>query len=173
MGAGNFKTEVVFFKACFLHFSVFYQFPFEGRKEGKMERWKMEGEKTGMRKRKYMILRPLPYWLCVFSTLADQEAFLHVVHLRISLLIDPNPNAMGGGAAPSPQPPSSFFEFSDVSHPNPPRPSPPQPFFHTHICNYISSLSTYSFVMLCLSISISLVCASRFLERHGGGGGGR
>ena len=44
----------------------------------------MEGEMTGMRKRKDMILRPLPHWLCVFSTVADQETFRIFFMLRTS-----------------------------------------------------------------------------------------
>ena len=173
----------------------------------------MEGEKTGMRKRKDMILTTPLSALCFQHCCRSRNIshFLHVVHLRISLLIYPNPNAMRGGTASSPQPPSSFFfAISDVSHPSiqtlyaktfflyvflsfysfvyllylplchlskrhggealrppppPPSsffkhhmfshasiqpplffcvcPSPPQPFVHTHICNYISLLSVH------------------------------
>ena len=39
-------------------------------------------------------------------------------------------------------------------------PSRPQPFFHIHICNKIFRLSVHLF---CVSVSKSLVCASRFL----------
>ena len=104
--------------------------------------------------------------------------FLHVAHLRIWLLIYPNPNAMGGRrCALPPNPPPAFLSIIVFSHTSIQLPlsfcicpSPLQPFFHTHLCNYISLLSA----MFCLILFIYLytprlrISLSNLSKRHGG-----
>ena len=139
----------------------------EGRKEGKQgkqgskewsreatkgeggarrERWKMEGEKTGMIKRQEMILRPLLSALC----------FQHCCRSRSIPPAPPNLTSNlsehhgGRRCALPPNPPPAFLNiiFFHTRLSNSLSlfglcPSPPQPFFHTHIWNYISLFSVH------------------------------
>ena len=95
--------------------------------DGRRKEW----NEATKEKRKEMILRPLPsLFLCFcFPTLQIKSIshFLHVLHSDSRLLI--YPNAMGGGAEPSPQHPPVFFKL---------------PIFHTHLCKLsMQKLSLY------------------------------
>ena len=111
--------------------------------DGWRERWKMEGGKIGMRKCKDMILRPLPYWLCFFSTVADQEAF------RIFFMSCTSERHGGRRCALPPNPPPAFFKLL---------------MFHTHLCMQTLYAKTLSLsISFRPSIALSIYYISRFL----------
>ena len=122
------------------------------RKEGKME--------DGMRKRKEMILRPLP---SLFLALCFQHCcrsrsishILHVLHLRVSLLI--YPNAMGVRRCPLPPTPSSFFKHHIFSHVYP----TPSLFLSLSITS--PTLFSYPYMQLYLSSFCPSIALSRFV----------